>query len=162
MTYEYLLDAFLNHGNLSQSGRDNDSLLFHLWRMKQYGIKFDLLPFFQDIMRLFDALNLYLNGQVPSETNSVNKRTAIDRNLGYAINSIISECLGFSLNHWSENHYDLDFARKVGQITFIISYAWDCILAGDIDDLTDEILSSQFHDIDEQYWFPKATKKEKS
>jgi hypothetical protein len=82
------------------------------------------------VLQLFESLNHRVNGRVPSE--SIAKTAILDRSLVYVVSTFFRKLIivtGSSIEHRS--------ARQAA--TASLAIAWDCVLAGDIDDILDEV-----------------------
>jgi|SRR5882724_7877759 len=81
----------------------------------------------EDVIRLFQLLNHELNGLVPSASTRDNGQ--LSRNLVYAVTEIVR------ILRELETGPDTEVSRAVRHMEF----AWSCILAGDIDNIRQEI-----------------------
>lgn len=95
------------------------------------------LPF-EDIIDCLEVVNRELNGAIPSETIAEKKRD-IPRDLVYAMSNIIADGL-LIYQRWAENDvFDLDTRKQLFKMISHINDAWTQVLAGDVDNLREEI-----------------------
>jgi len=136
-SYEVARQRLWNHSNLPQGtgAPDDQSFLFALYK---YETDMDPLPFelADDVIACLSAANIEYNGSIPSNnTGSRNKRVVQD--LAYAVSRIIIGGLSH-YRDWSRREmFTPDVRDALLDALHRIAYAWDQMLAGDIDDLTE-------------------------
>jgi hypothetical protein len=85
-----------------------------------------------DIVETLSAINLEMNGAVPSET------VIADANISRFLVSAISEIQGM-LRVFRESCTTSEAQESVRRYEFIVEIAWAAVLDGDIDDLREHI-----------------------
>lgn len=136
MDYVTACGRLKNHANLPNSGPECESLglaLCHLQRGDQ--TLGDIVALANDVINCLRPVNLALNGQTPSETNNSDKHMAIDRWLCYSMSLILDDLLETLLSPKLNSQQ----RETIADIACRISYAWNSVLAGDIDELDDPL-----------------------
>ncbi len=124
-----------NHAN-QPSGPDSESLGLALWHLKRGSqTQVDIPALENDVIQCLRPVNSALNGETPSETNDTDKQMSIDRWLCYSMSLILDQLLEALLSP----KLDTQQRKTIADIACRISYAWNAVLAGDIDELEDPL-----------------------
>jgi len=91
----------------------------------------------REILMCLSLLNTEMNGSPPSGTSFQNKQLQLDRNVVYAINAMLHYARTVTLNASSE--YLTSVIEEIAKAGWVLSYAFDAILAGDCDDLIESV-----------------------
>src|ERR1700722_13899251 len=141
MDYSTAVRRLRNHANLPEfqsSSPKEESFGYLLWQAgrKNEPINFDII--YKDIISCLETVNLTLNTNTPSKSIK-GKTPLIDREISYAISGILA--IG------SSEYYRLTIQKKfpdiyrseLASILVRIAIAWDLVLAGDIDEIENEV-----------------------
>jgi hypothetical protein len=137
MTYQEAVAQLRNHSNLTQA-EAGQSLLYGLWRADREGVPPDLSPYVENIVACLAAANLELNGSRPSETCERQNETVIS-DLAYPVSRLV---VGLLARHrqWSmSGRFPTAVLEALRDAALRIEMAWDMLLAGDHDDLRNEL-----------------------
>jgi hypothetical protein len=125
VNYDEALVRLWNHANLPEktgTPGPEESFLATAWKVQQTKTPQDFQQLYQDILNCLQAVNLSLNGLVPSE--SIRRPPApVDATLCYCLSSILAE--GWSYHfRWSQKEILAnDFLDKFASILVRISIA---------------------------------------
>lgn len=133
MNYDEACRRLRNHANLPNSGPDDESLGFALWRASRGQPQTEFVALFEDVIECLECVNLALNGETPSETPNARKRSDIDRWLCYSIS-----CL-FDIQLKGLQSMATDYHELVLSMARNLSIAWSCVLAGDVDEISTQL-----------------------
>lgn len=143
MTYIEATLRLLNHANLvsdpqTEEESRHESFLFVLYQAEKDQKPPNLDPLFEDIVVCLEVVNQELNGTIPSQTTTA-KDSDISRHLVGAVSGIITGGL-YCYQQWVEKDpFDLITRNYLSRIIWCISHAWDQLLAGDIDNLREDV-----------------------
>jgi hypothetical protein len=139
MDYSHALERLRNHANAAGSILPEDeSFLLALWQAERQSHIPELRSLFDDILSCFVVVNQTLNTQHPSETIA-GKAEALPRSLVADVSSILSEGWSYYWRWTSNEQFTAKFRTEFAAILVQIGIAWDAILAGDIDDIRQEV-----------------------
>jgi hypothetical protein len=135
--YYEALARLRNHANLL--GRDptptsDQSFLVATWTVEHTKTPQDFQHLYRDVLMCLQAVNLALNGPVPSESIQPDP-SPIDAKLCYCMSSILAT--GWSYHfEWSQKRiFPKDFLDAFASILVRIGIAWNFVLDGDMDDI---------------------------
>jgi hypothetical protein len=139
MNFAHAVQRLRNHANAPGSGLpERESFLFVLWQAEREARAPELRSLFDDILSCFEAINHALNMPDPSGTIS-GKAEALPRSLVADVSVILSN--GWS-NYWrwqSDQKFSNSFRTEFAIILVQVGIAWDAVLAGDIDEIREEV-----------------------
>jgi hypothetical protein len=134
MDYATACRRLSNHANLPEFGPENESLGLALWYISRgQEPQGDILALLHDVIKCLGCVNLAINGKQPSETPNSGKEMSIDRWLCYSVTCLLEIQLGALRSPKT----DPKLVKTILAIAHRISYAWACVLAGDIDEVDD-------------------------
>jgi hypothetical protein len=113
---------------------EHESFVFHLWQADQSRSvpKLDLCD---DVIACLEVVNREWNGPLPSESKMRIQNRQLPTDLVYSVSGIISSGLRYR-RRWSRNgRFDSSICDWLEDSTYRIAYAWDQVIAGDIDDI---------------------------
>ena len=86
-----------------------------------------------------EVVNRQINGTVPSEsTKRIDERDGVINDIAYSVSGIISSGISY-FRQWSkEQHFTTEVRDELIEGIHRISFAWDQVLAGDIDELLED------------------------
>lgn len=124
-----------NHSNFPGTNLpEQKSFVWQLWRADKTGLAPNL-DLCDDVIACLEIVNCVLNGPFPSESTTRLQHKQLPADVVYAISGIISAGLRFH-REWSRNgRIDSSICRSLEDATYRIAYAWEQVLAGDIDDI---------------------------
>lgn len=128
-----------NHANLAdEHAPESESLLWALWNAERTN-NFPELDFFvDDILSCLESVNCELNGPTPSESIGYQNSNVV-ADLSYVMASLQSS-LARHLVVWKQKDtFTSDEYDMIEQGNFVISHCWAQVLAGDIDNLREDI-----------------------
>ena len=139
MDFETARAKLLNHANLTfdlVNAPDEESLLFVLFNSNKLKIApTKLLSMRQEIIECLEVINKKWNGAVPSNTSDGEKE--IERYLVNALSQIIHSCWEY-FREWQESKlFKAEILNQLSFTAWSISWAWNLVLAGDIDSITE-------------------------
>jgi hypothetical protein len=137
VNYDEALARLWNHANLPEKSATpgpEESFLATAWKVQQTKTPRDFEQPYQDILKCLQAVNLSINGLVPSESIRPDP-VPVDPTLCYCMSGILTT--GWSHHcKWSQKEiFSKDFLDKFASILVRIGIAWDLVLAGDMDDI---------------------------
>jgi len=139
MDYSHALKKLRNHANSVGSALpDDESFLLTLWQAERQSRMPELRSLFDDILSCFVIVNQTLNTQHPSRTIA-GKAEALPRSLIADVSSILSHGWSYYWRWTSSEQFTSKFRTEFAAILVQIGIAWDAILAGDIDDIRQEV-----------------------
>ncbi len=135
MDYSHAVERLRNHANAPGSSLpESESFLFALRQGGRQACTPELRDFFDDILACLEAVNHALNTQQPSGAVA-GKAEALPRSLVAHVSAILS--YGW-LDFWrwsSSEQFSVAFRTELAAMLVQIGFAWDAVLAGDIDDI---------------------------
>jgi len=139
--YNDACERLRNHANMPTSLAESESLGFALWRLSKGQLSGEwarqLKPLLTDVIDCLEIVNVTVNGQIPSQTRSEHKSSAIDRWLCYYVSSLLDLCARAYTSISDDSVRAAVFA-----IMSHVCFAWSCVLAGDIDSIKQELVSA--------------------
>lgn len=142
MEYHEATSVIFKHAGFTTgvSDQPGPSLVDELWKLRQGSESMDLSLLIDEIVQCFEVVNHQMNGTLPSE--SIARETLIPRRLVAAITTMIIVCLetAFELQRQSK---DSRLSNTLQTNAWKLVCAWDAILAGDIDDISNHIRLEQ-------------------
>jgi hypothetical protein len=135
MDYLQAIDRLWNHSNLPRSfSSENESLIYGLYQANRTNISPMIEPLVDDVIKCLEIVNFEINGSKPSmNINRANQAALVD--VSYPISGIICDILIYYRRWQRNNLYSIIIQDSLLDAAIKVSYAWDQILAGDIDDL---------------------------
>ena len=143
MEYSYALEKLSNHANSpapSSNLPENESFLLELWQAERQSRIPDLRNLFDDILSCFEAVNHELNTQHPSE-NIAGKAATLPRSLVGNVSAILSVGWNYYWQWTASQQFNESFRKELAATLMQLGFAWDAILAGDIDDIREHCQS---------------------
>jgi hypothetical protein len=137
MTYREALVKLRNHANLTRS-EDDQSLLYSLWKADRDGVPPDLSPLVENILACLAVANLELNGSRPSETFDRRHLTVISE-LAYPVSGLVVVLLKRHRRWAATGRFPPALLDALRDAALRIGLAWNMLLAGDHDDLRNEL-----------------------
>ena len=134
MDYPQALQKLRQHASAPE-GASFTLALYHAER--QVAIP-ELRGLFDDILSCFEVVNHALNTQHPSESIT-GKADSLPRSLVADVSEILS--IGWSYYwRWASSHqFTETFGTELASMLVQIGIAWDAVLAGDIDDIREQV-----------------------
>ena len=139
MDYEQAVNRLWNHSNLPrQFNSEDESLLFCLYKAERDNQPPSFDHLVEDVIHCLDVVNHELNGANPSK--SVGRANdAVEAQVSYPISEIISGIL-LRYRKWQRgNLFSQSILDSLIGAALKIAYVWDQVLAGDIDDLFEDL-----------------------
>jgi|SRR5437667_3467363 len=139
MDYSHVVQRLSNHANAAGSDLpEGDSFLFALWQAERKAHAPELRSLFDDVLSCFEVVNHALNTQRPS--NSIaGKAEALPRSLAADVSSLLSEGWSYYLRWATSDRFSATFRTEFAAMLVQIAIAWDAVLAGDIDDIREQV-----------------------
>ncbi len=137
------LDAqkkLLNHANLpgehTKKYSEYESFGYVLWDCDRNEVENNIELLSKDIIDCLIIANIEYNGDVPSDRiGSGRKNEKVLYELSYPVSLILTRGLKYYRKWNKEKKFTEIFLENLLNNIYLISYAWDSVLAGDIDDL---------------------------
>jgi hypothetical protein len=138
MTYADAVLRLVNHANLPGGELPmEESLLGALWIASQGRPPPDIDPLVNDVIACLEVVNRELNGPIPSETIERVSEGVIVR-VAYPISLIVDGLLQSNRRTDGTPSGGVNCEGAI-EAAFRINFAWCQVLAGDIDDIREEI-----------------------
>ncbi len=138
VNYDEARIRLTSHANLPGTGLpESESLVWSLWNAEHSGI-FPNIPWLtDDVMTCLKVVNNEMNGVVPSQRVTANRNDNVVVETTYSMSRILVAALQYH-RAWSRTG---KFQRKgwnaLEDCINRVAYAWDQVLAGDLDDVLD-------------------------
>lgn len=138
MTYAEARLRLKNHANLPSELPIEDSISCSLYLGTKSGVLPAIEPLVVDVIECLKVINLHMNGPIPSESDKrIHERDCNGEITGiaYSITCIISRGMEL-LRLWSrKNQFTAEVHETLAEAIHRIAYAWEEVLAGDMDDI---------------------------
>ncbi len=134
MTFEEAIARLCNHANLPGGQLpETESFGWVLWDAERNRVAPDVQPLCGDILDCLEAVNGRLNGPVPSERRGPREDSTAIAEVAYPVACIIDEGLEYH-RRWSRGAtFTQAFRDQLEELVHRVSYAWEQVLASDID-----------------------------
>jgi hypothetical protein len=130
MNYDEVRNRLFNHANLPGPHTDvfteEESFVYRLWRADQDGLTLDV-----DVMAM-DVLNCLI---IANQDSRVEARSGF----AYPVSCILSSGIQYHRKWSRKGHFDQYMRDSLEDVIYRIAFAWEQLLAGDIDDLLEGI-----------------------
>ena len=137
MTYIDAVLRLANHANLGDRLPMEESLLGALWIASKGRTVPDIGPLVDDVISCLEVVNQELNGHIPSETTVRLNERAIGQ-VAYPISLIVGDLLR-PPHRADGTALGIAGSDALVEAAFRINSAWCQVLAGDIDDIRQEL-----------------------
>jgi hypothetical protein len=134
MDYSQALQKLRQHASASE-GESFTLALYHAERQAPIP---ELRGLFDDILSCFEVINHAINTQHPSEAIT-GKADSLPRSLVANVSEILSVSWSHYLHWTSSDKFTATFRTELVLMVVQIGIAWDAILAGDIDDIREQV-----------------------
>ena len=139
MDYEQALQRLYYHANITEAeGEGWLSFGRTLFDAKARSEVPDLREQTTDLIACLEVVNRHLNGETPSASVDTGERY-IDSRAAYAVSAVISEGIEHLLALVSSPASNQPLVRALGIDVWRLSCAWEAVLAGDIDSLSEHV-----------------------
>ena len=138
--YEQALRRLSHHANLTEAeGEGPSSFVGLLFEARTAGVVPDLREPTEDLISCLDVVNRHINGETPSASVGADKERRIDRRLTYAVAAVITSGVEHFLWSLDDPATDTSSALAMGKDLWRVSCAWEAVVAGDIDSLSEHV-----------------------
>jgi hypothetical protein len=141
MSIDYMtaLRRLENHANFpgSDDSLAPSSIIAILRLAEQSGTLANIEQHAADVVQCLQVANLELNGEKPSESSS-GMKSSVPLTLAYCVSGILSGSIAFHRRWAKKTLFPVEELESLEASVHMISYAWDQLLAGDIDDLQED------------------------
>jgi hypothetical protein len=128
-----------NHANLpGEQLPEAESLGWVLWNATRTGTKPNLAPLLADIIACLEVVNHELNSPIPSESKG-QMTEAVIAEVAYSVSGILVDGLRYHRQWVRESLFEDADRGALADAVFRIAFAWDQVLAGDIDDIMEGV-----------------------
>jgi hypothetical protein len=136
MTTEDILLLLANHANLpGVRFPETGSLAWVLWNADRRRLAPDLGPIGSDPLSCLEAINLRLNGPVPSTRVGIREDSHTIAEVAYSMACILESGLRYHRRWTREAAFTQEIRDELEDLLHRVSYAWCQVLAGDMDDV---------------------------
>jgi|SRR5215210_555629 len=140
LSYEQALQKLSHHANLTEAEEEDwSSFVGILFETKAAGVISDFRVPTDDVISCLDVVNRLLNGETPSASVNGDKERRISRRAAYAVAAIITSSVKYCLWLMDNAAADRSSALAMERNLWRISCAWEAVLAGDIDSLSEHL-----------------------
>jgi len=138
--YERALQKVSHHANLTEAEEEGwSSFVGDLLDARATGAVPNLRESTDDLISCLDVVNRHVNGETPSASVGVGKERRIDRRVAYAVGGIITSGVEHHLWLMDNVATDRSSALSMAKALWRVSCAWEAVLAGDIDSLSEHL-----------------------
>jgi hypothetical protein len=135
MNYQHAVDRLWSHSNLPRSfSSENQSLVYCIYLAEQSIQPPHIEHLVEDVIQCLEQVNQELNDANPSESVS-NANHVVLSHVSYPISGIICKMLLVHRKWQQNNLFKSNVHDTLLDAVLKIAYAWDQVLAGDIDDI---------------------------
>ena len=136
MKYDEAQTRLASHANLPGTDLpETESFVWDLWNADRTGSRPNITELSNDIVACLKVANHELNGPVPSESVSVNRNRSVVSELAYSVSGIITSGLHYHRSWSRTGRIQSSVCNLLEDSIYKIAYAWDQVLAGDMDDI---------------------------
>ena len=134
--YERARERLLIHSPLPKRNDEMlvDSFTFRLYQSDRSGNP-PPLELASDVITCLQVANKEYNGMEPSVQNRRGRNVVDD--LEYAVSGIIVDGLRYHIKWTRRSMFTAEIRNALERSIYLISYAWDQLLAGDVEDLVE-------------------------
>jgi hypothetical protein len=134
--YEEAYARLASHSSLPATDvPEAESFVWNLWNANRTAAVPDISALCDDIIGCLAVANLELNGPVPSDSTSPNRTISVVSDIAYTVSGIIASGLRYH-RLWSRTgKFAASDSNLLADEIYRIAYAWDQVLAGDMDDI---------------------------
>ena len=132
MDWQTAVRRLQNHANLPRQGAEAESLVFVLSAANRGTDSPNLSAQAEDVLRCLVVVNKALNDSKSIDEDSL-------RATGYAIAGILSSSLEYTLRWREKGRFNESVLRDLEHAAWRIACAWEQVLAGDIEDLMEDL-----------------------
>jgi hypothetical protein len=144
MDYEQALQRLYYHANITEAEAEGWSSFGRTLFEAKPRIKVpDLREQTTDIIACLEVVNRHLNGETPSASVGTGEQY-IDPRAAYAVSVIISDGIEQLLTLAGSPAADLSAVLVLGKDVWRVSCAWEAVLAGDIDSLSEHVAEEEW------------------
>ena len=137
MTYQEALAQLRNHANITPVD-DSQSLLYRLWAADREGAVLDLAHQVDVVLQCLAVANLELNGSRPSQMFG-RQNPAVIPDVACLVSGLVTGLLQCHRRWAGSGHNPVVPLEALRDAALRIEMAWDMILAGDHNDLLNEL-----------------------
>lgn len=136
MTYAEARLRLANHSNLSSDLPKEESFIWSLYNATKTGIQPDIEALVRDVIACLEVVNRKINSAIPSESSKrIDERSGTIHDVAYSVSGIVTSGISY-LRQWSrEQRFSIEARDRLLEAIHRIAFAWDQVLAGDINDL---------------------------
>ena len=134
MDYPQALQKLSQHA----SAPEGESFTLALYHAERQAAIPELRGLFDDILSCFEVINHALNTEHPSEAIT-GKADSLPRSLVANVSEILSIGWSYYLRWTSSDRFTVTFRTELVSMLVQIGIAWDAVLAGDIDDIREQV-----------------------
>lgn len=121
-----------NHANLPGHGPEQESFVFALFTTERGAASPSQAALTEDVLRCLAVLNSAMNASKSVPANSF-------RSAAYSVAAILSSSLEYSRRWRDQGRFDESVLSALDMYAWRIAFAWEQVLAGDIEDLTENL-----------------------
>jgi hypothetical protein len=146
VNYNHASARLRNHANIPDPEADfpeSASFLHLLSQADRTKEPRDFAAAYDDIVECFVVLNRSLNTARPSE-HIKDKASSLDRTLVYCVALIVNGGFEFYSRWAADGLFPAGYLSDLQEALLCIGFAWNAVLAGDIDDIREDIQNQLF------------------
>jgi hypothetical protein len=139
MDYGQAVQRLYYHANLTDAGGEGwSSFVEVLFEAGTKGTAPDLREQTADLIACLEVVNRQVNVEIPS-TSVGGKEQCIDRRVAYAVSAVVSSGIEHLLALTANPLPDQSSVRTLGVDVWRVCCAWEAVLAGDIDSVSEHV-----------------------
>ena len=121
-----------NHANLPGHGPEEESFVFALFTTDRKAASPSQAALTEDVLRCLAILNSAMNASKSVPADSL-------QSAAYSVAAILSSTLEYARRWRDQGRFDVSVLSDLGMFAWRIAFAWEQVLAGDIEDLTENL-----------------------
>ncbi|UYZ60975.1 hypothetical protein [Hymenobacter latericus] len=139
MDYPAALERLQRHAGTSKHKATADDFLHTLFLISDKKGFRPVQPLAENILECFEAVNVHLNGEQPSEAATEVKAQTIDRPLVYAVNNLLTTGRRYAQWVEQESGFEVADVQEMTRAVKAIELGWNFVLAGEFDSIRREV-----------------------
>ncbi|WP_400191795.1 hypothetical protein [Hymenobacter sp. B81] len=139
MDYPTALEQLRRHAGLAKSKPTAADFQYVLYLISDKQKFLPLQPLAADVLACLEVVNRHLNGTQPADTDDVDKAPVLDRELVYAVNSLLTAGRKYAAWMAAESGFEAAQVEEMRRAVQSIELGWNFVLAGDSNSIEQEV-----------------------
>ncbi len=136
MTYAEARLRLANHSNLPSDLPKEESFVWALFNATKTGVQPNIEILARNVIACLEVVSRKINGAIPSESSiRIDERSGTINDVAYSVSGIVASGISY-FRQWSlKQRFSTDIRCFLIEAIHRIAFAWDQVLAGDVNDL---------------------------